>query len=159
MIVRLNPAALRQITWQQYMVRFLMGGIVTALAGLIAKKFGAGIGGLFLAYPAILPATVTLVEKHERQRKGRLGLSGAKRGRVAASLEAVGTSRGSIGLFAFASLVWELLPEHSASLVLAGSAFAWLAISFMVWQALKARRRKQMMARMGIPSKRTDNHR
>lgn len=144
MIIRVNYAALRQITWHQYIVRFLVGAVVTAAAGLIAKKFGAGIGGLFLAWPAILPATVTLVEKHERQRKARLGLNGAKRGRTAASLEAAGTARGSIGLLVFAFLAWELLPAYSAPLVLTGAAFVWLTVSFLIWQAQKVRRRRQL---------------
>ncbi len=37
-------------------------------AGLIANKWGPGVGGLFLAFPAIFPASVGLVEKHEKQK-------------------------------------------------------------------------------------------
>jgi hypothetical protein len=33
------------------------GGICTVGAGLIAKPYGAGIGRLFLAFPAIFPAS------------------------------------------------------------------------------------------------------
>src|SRR5207248_11696241 len=60
-------SGLRQTTWQQYSARFLVGGIITALVGLIGRRFGPGIGGLFLAFPAIFPASATLIEKHELQ--------------------------------------------------------------------------------------------
>ena len=49
---------------------------MTVLAGVIAKKFGPVVGGLFLAFPAIFPASATLIEKHERERKERKGLKG-----------------------------------------------------------------------------------
>ena len=44
--------------------------------GIIAKKFGPGMGGLFLAFPAIFPARATLVEKHEKEKKQQAGMEG-----------------------------------------------------------------------------------
>ena len=44
-------------------------------------------GGLFLAFPAIFPASATLIEKHVWQRKERAGLPGARRGKEAAAPE------------------------------------------------------------------------
>ena len=38
------------------------------------QRWGPGIGGLFLAFPAIFPASATLVEKHEKQKKNRAGI-------------------------------------------------------------------------------------
>jgi len=35
------------------------------------------IGGLFLAFPAILPASATLIERHEKEKKESLRLHGA----------------------------------------------------------------------------------
>jgi hypothetical protein len=32
------------------------------------------VGGLFLAFPAIFPASATLIEKHVRERKEKAGL-------------------------------------------------------------------------------------
>jgi hypothetical protein len=43
--------------------------LVTVGAGLIASRFGPNLGGLFLAFPAILPATLTLVARHTRNAK------------------------------------------------------------------------------------------
>ena len=73
MDVRIDLSTLRQTQWYEYALRFLFGGLITAVAGLIAKHFGPAVGGLFLAFPAIFPASATLIEKHERQRAQRDG--------------------------------------------------------------------------------------
>jgi hypothetical protein len=56
--------------------RFVFGGLITVATGIIAKKFGPGMGGLFLAFPAIFPASATLVEKHEKEEKQQAGMEG-----------------------------------------------------------------------------------
>lgn len=132
MIVRLNPSALRDIRWYQYAIRFALGGAMTVIAGLIASRFGPVVGGLFLAFPAIFPASATLIEKHERERKEKAGLSGARRGKEAAALDAAGTVLGSVGLAAFAVVIW-LLTEQSPSLALALAAAAWLVVAVLGW--------------------------
>jgi hypothetical protein len=71
MQIKVDTSGLGQTKWYEYAVRFVAGGPVTATAGIIAKKFGPGVGGLFLAFPAIFPASATLIEKHEKQRKKR----------------------------------------------------------------------------------------
>jgi hypothetical protein len=141
MQIEVNPAAIKQTRWYEYAVRFLFGGIITAAAGLIAKAFGPGLGGLFLAFPAILPASMTLAEKHTRERKEEAGLSGRVRGRNAAALDGAGAALGSFGLMAFALLVWWLVPYYASWLVLTGSALAWLAVSVLVWRARRTRLR------------------
>jgi hypothetical protein len=65
MLIRVNPSALAQGDGHEYVLRFALGGLTTVLAGMIAAKCGPVIGGLFLAFPAIFPATATLAEKHE----------------------------------------------------------------------------------------------
>jgi len=60
MRITVNVSTLGQTKWYEYAVRFLFGGLITALAGIIAKKFGPVFGGLFLAFPAIFPARVRL---------------------------------------------------------------------------------------------------
>ena len=76
MIVSLGRSALRQTRWYEYLIKFVLGGAMTVVAGLIAARFGPVIGGLFLAFPAIFPASATLIEKHVRERKEKVGLSG-----------------------------------------------------------------------------------
>jgi|SRR5437588_11750541 len=133
MIIKLDGSAVRETRWYEYALRFIFGGAITVAAGLVAREFGPAVGGLFLAFPAIFPATATLIEKHEREKKERRGLNGKKRGREAAALDAVGAAMGSLGLVLFAALVWMLLPGHPAGLVLAGATVAWLAASGVIW--------------------------
>src|SRR5712672_3109093 len=119
--VSLDFSALGRTRWYEYFVRFLFGGTITVIAGLLAKHFGPAFGGLFLAFPAIFPASATLVEKHERERKQRHGLHGEKRGIDVAAGDAAGAARGSVGLSAFATICWWFLPRYSPGLVLAAA--------------------------------------
>jgi TRAP-type uncharacterized transport system fused permease subunit len=137
MRVRIDTASLKESTWHQYAVRFFFGGCITAVAGLVAMKFGPIIGGALLAFPAIFPAGATLIEKHEREKKQKAGLKGDVRGRQAASLDAAGAAIGAIGLLIFALLVWRLLPEHDAWITIPAASAAWLVVSVSVWFARK----------------------
>lgn len=69
MIVRFELASLNRTKWYEYLVRFVLGGAATVLAGMIADADGPSLGGLFLAFPAIFFASTTLIEKNERERK------------------------------------------------------------------------------------------
>jgi hypothetical protein len=134
MKLKLDTSGLGRSRWYEYLVRFAFGGGVTAMPGIIAKRFGPEIGGLFLAFPAIFPATATLIEKHEKQKKERAGKSGTERGRRAAGVDAAGAAMGSIGLAAFALVVWLRLPASRTSIVLLGATLAWFVTSVSVWQ-------------------------
>jgi hypothetical protein len=134
MRIKIDPSALKKTRWYEFGVRFLSGGLITAAAGIIAKEFGPGVGGLFLAFPAIFPASATLIEKHEKQKKERAGIHGSTRGRKAAAVDAAGAAIGTIGLLVFAVLVKRLLADHSPWLVLTGATVIWLAVSLLLWQ-------------------------
>ena len=134
MKIKVDTAGLRRSKAYEYLVRFAFGGTVTAVAGIIAKRFAPEIGGLFLAFPAILPASATLIEKHEMEKKERAGKHGAARGRAAAGVDAIGASRGAVGLAVFALIVWLRLPESRTGLVLAGATLAWFLTSITVWK-------------------------
>jgi hypothetical protein len=132
MIVRLNLSALREIHWYEYAIRFILGGGMTVVAGLIAARFGPLVGGLFLAFPAIFPASATLIDKHVRKDKEKAGLSGTRRGKEAAALDATGAVRGSFGLAAFAVVIWQLI-EANPALALTLATVAWIAVSVLAW--------------------------
>jgi hypothetical protein len=132
MIVQLNLSALRETGWYEYLIRFALGGAMTVIAGLIADRFGPIVGGLFLSFPAIFPASATLIEKHARKQKEKVGLSGARRGREAAALDAAGATLGSFGLAAFALIIW-LLIERAPASALALAAVGWLAAAIFAW--------------------------
>jgi hypothetical protein len=135
--ILINFAALRQVKWYEHLTRFLLGGVISVLAALIAKAFGPTVGGLFLAFPAIFPAGATLLDKHEREKKQKAGIPVTIRGRLAVGLDARGAAMGSLALAAFAFVIWKMLP-HASSLGALGAALAtWLALAVAIWRARK----------------------
>jgi uncharacterized protein DUF3147 len=93
MNVSFSLGALAKTKWYEYLVRFAFGGAITVTAGILAKHFGPVFGGLFLAFPAIFPASATLVAKHETQKKQNAGIATSSRARQAAAVD----SRSGIG--------------------------------------------------------------
>ncbi len=73
MNIRLELSAIKQTKWYEYLVRFVFGGLVTVAAGLVAKKYGLVVGGLFLAFPSIFPASITLVQSHSKEKEQKKG--------------------------------------------------------------------------------------
>jgi len=139
--IHLQFDTLKQTQWYECLIRFALGGAITVIAGVVGKKFGPAVGGLFLAFPAIFPASATLVEKHEQQRKQQKGLSGVDRGKDAAALDAAGASLGSIGLIFFALFGWQVLPHQPPALILTAAAVLWFAASGCLWLVREYRRR------------------
>jgi hypothetical protein len=137
MRIQIDVSVLSKTKWHEYAVRFVFGGLITAAAGVIAKHYGPVVGGLFLACPAIFPASATLIEKHEEQKKEQVGLKGTIRGREAASVDATGSAIGSVGLLVFAATTWKLIPGHSVGLILLSATIAWLAVSALLWHLRK----------------------
>jgi hypothetical protein len=141
MRIQFKLSALKQSSWQGHLTRFLFGGLITVAAGLIAKQFGPVVGGLFLAFPAIFPASAIMIERHESQKKARAGLHDPLRGRLAAALEARGAAMGAASLAAFAWIVWKLLPDYNAALVLVAALGLWLLLATLIWGLRRALRR------------------
>ncbi len=140
-MIKIDPSGLKQTKWHEYALRFAAGGIITVLAGVIARKWGPVVGGLFLAFPAIFPASATLIEKHERERKQKNAMHGEERGIDAAAIDALGAAMGSVGLVAFAGMCWWLIPKYPPTLALGGATVAWLLVSFSIWIIRQRRRR------------------
>jgi hypothetical protein len=141
MKIGLDLDSVKESRWYEYAVRFFFGGVITAATGEIARKFGPEVAGLFLAFPAIFPATATIVEKHEREKKEKAGMHGMRRGRVLASADAAGAAMGALGLIAFGAFVWRMLPEHTTWIVLGTATLLWLAIAISVWILRKSIRK------------------
>jgi Protein of unknown function (DUF3147) len=133
MRISLQLGALRRTRWHEYLTRFVLGGLVTALAGWLAGRYGPVLGGLFLAFPAIFPASATLLEKHERAKKRRAGIGTTIRGRMAAALEARGAVMGALGGMVFAALLWKFLPGGRVSALLFLALAGWFAVSSVLW--------------------------
>jgi len=139
MIFHARWSALKGIKLHEWALRFVFGGLCTMFAGVIAHHFGPRVGGLFLAFPAIFPASASLIEAHEKQHKQRVGMDGTMRGRVAAGIDAAGTSIACVGLVTFAVIVWKALPGHGAVAVIGSATGAWLVLSVALWFVRKRR--------------------
>jgi hypothetical protein len=115
----LNLEGVKKTKPSEYVLRFVFGGAVTVATGLVAHFFGPGIGGLFLAFPAILPATLTLVDRH-----------GARDEVVD---EARGACLGTLGLAAFALATWDRAPSAHPAVVLAIATITWAVVGGAAW--------------------------
>jgi hypothetical protein len=83
-----DPSALRGIHPAAIALRFAFGAGISIVAGLVAVAAGKQAGGVMLAAPAVLPATLTIIEKRE--------------GRRAAVTEVQGSVPGAVALIGFA---------------------------------------------------------
>jgi Sec-independent protein secretion pathway component TatC len=130
--VRFSQSSLQEGRWYEYVIRFALGGAATVFTGLISNFYGAFVGGLFLALPAIFCASATLIETHEIRRKREAGLPGMRRGQGAAALDSAGAALGSLGLLAFA-VAFSLLVERSVAAAFTGATLAWLSVAVAAW--------------------------
>ena len=113
-------------------MRFAFGGAITVIAGILAKHFGPVFGGLFLALPAIFPASATLVAKHETEKKQNAGIATSSRGPSGRCLRrSRGGTLGSVGLAAFALTVWKFLPHYNSAFVFLAATAVWLALAIL----------------------------
>jgi Protein of unknown function (DUF3147) len=150
MIVQAKLESLRGIKLHEWAVRFFFGGTVCVVAGLVAKRFGPEIGGLFLAFPAIFPAGASMVEAHEKRHKARAGLDGTNRSRTVAGLDAAGAALGCFGLAGFAITCWLCLPRLGNAAVFALATVIWIALSVSAWLLRKSRIFRNMRGRQTI---------
>jgi hypothetical protein len=133
MIPGVDLSSVKQAHWLQFAVRFVLGGAVTLCTGLVADHWGPVIGGLFLAFPAIFPASATLIERHETAKKRRAGIDCRRRGRKAAALDAAGAVLGGYALMCFGLVAWLALPGYSTALALLLAAIVWLVVAVGLW--------------------------
>jgi hypothetical protein len=135
-MVKTSIGALKEGRWYEHVLRFVLGGAATVITGLIAKYEGPEIGGLFLAMPAMLCASATLVDSHERRRKREAGLEGSGRAKDAAALDAAGAAAGSVALLTFAAVIFALSPRAPWT-ALCLATIAWCATAVSCWWIYK----------------------
>ena len=130
---------LRQTKPRDFLLRFVFGGAITVATGLIATRFGPVVGGLFLAFPAILPASLTLLAQHARNTPP-------------AGADAYGSIFGSVGLLAFAAIVSNLAIALPPWLVLSLAMAVWIVTACGTWalaERLRCVRRARTNAAAG----------
>jgi hypothetical protein len=118
---KIELAGLKKTKAWEYVVRYLFGGVITSVAGLVAEKYGPAMGGLLLAFPAILPASLTLVKEHD--------------GRSKAVDDARGARLGSLALAAFGVAVWLTAEVGPPTVVLAAALVVWIVVGTGAWWA------------------------
>ena len=151
MKIKVDTKGIQNSKSYEFLIRFAFGGAVTAFAGVVANRFGPGIGGLFLAFPAIVPATATLIKKREQQKKERSGFAGVERGRAAAAVDIAGAAMGGFGLIAFSLIVWLSLPGRPTPLVLAGATVVWFLVAVSIWLVREILCRRLRAHRTDLP--------
>ncbi|MFC4014032.1 DUF3147 family protein [Nonomuraea purpurea] len=114
--IRLRPSKLRDTPVRGLVVRFVFGAFVSVVAGLVGLYWGPVAGGVFLAFPAILAATLTLIEEEEHRRGP-------------AVQDVRGAALGATGLIVFAVCVWALAARLPALLVLGLATAAWAVVA------------------------------
>jgi Protein of unknown function (DUF3147) len=137
--IEIDFSSLKDTKPSAYALRAVFGGLCTVVAGLIAHRYGAAVGGLFLAFPAIFPASASLIEDHEIEQKQKIGSDGRKRGRMAASLDATGASLGCLGLLGFAWVLWKLLPNKNGYVAISTGVIFWAFISCTLWMIRRSK--------------------
>jgi hypothetical protein len=119
MMPRFERSELRQTTARQYVLRFVFGAVVTTATGLIARTWGPAIGGLFLAFPALLPASLTFVKDED--------------GRHAACDDARGACLGAVATIAFAFTVWVGSERWFPPITLGLALAIWIGAGLAQW--------------------------
>jgi hypothetical protein len=137
LVIKFNLKALAGTQWHEYAIRFSLGGALTMVTGWVASRYGPVIGGILLGLPVIFPASATLVEKHESDKKRAAGIPFTIRGRLAAALDARGAVLGALGGLVFAATVWQLLPTRGPLWALPLGLLGWITIATLLWYVRK----------------------
>lgn len=103
-------------------IRFVAGASTSIAAGLVTLAFNARVGGIFLAFPAILAASLTLIEQQEDS--------------VDAREDARGAIAGGFALAAFAAVAAVSFGHLAGALVLALAAVAWIVMAGVLYAVL-----------------------
>lgn len=82
----LKPQNVRKVGFRELGYRFVAGAATSIAAGAITLAFGSRVGGIFLAFPAILAASLTLIEEEEDSAEAREDARGAVMGGLALAL-------------------------------------------------------------------------
>src|SRR5437588_116002 len=110
-----DPGKVRDVKSSDLAIRFGFGAAISIVAALLTAGFGPYVGGMFLAFPAILPATLTLLEQ--------------KHGTEDALHDVRGAVLGSLGLVAFALTAAITFGRKPIGVALALASAAWVAVS------------------------------
>jgi hypothetical protein len=133
--VGIDVHALREVSIKELAIRFAFGAGVSLVAAAVGQLAGSFAGGMMLAFPAILPATVTLLERSD--------------GREEAVRDVQEAVLGALGLSVFALVLVATLPHEHGRLALPLAVAAWAGSSMLAYTAAEALRRRLRSGRAG----------
>ena len=125
--ITFEVSRLRDLDFGDLAVRFAFGFLISAVVGAIGLATGDRIAGLFLAFPAILPASLTLIAR--------------KDGEDEAKVDAVGACFGSAGLAAYGAASWFLLPRMGPTPAELVALVAWGVVAIGGYLVVRSRLR------------------
>jgi Protein of unknown function (DUF3147) len=109
-------AKARRVRARDLSYRFIGGALTLIAAGALTLALGARVGGVLLAFPAILAASLTLIEEQEDSAEAREDAHGAVIGGVA--------------LAVFAAVAAFTLARLSSAVALVLAMVAWFVVAF-----------------------------
>jgi len=118
----LTPSKLRQVRVRDYAIRFATGATISIVAAIVGKIIGVRFGGTLLAFPAILPAGLTLIQEEEGTRR--------------ADRNAIGAVLGAVGLVIFAMVAKAAFGHLNPALALTLALLGWLLTAVLLYSLL-----------------------
>src|SRR3954470_9913907 len=115
----------RDLRLRDTVVRFAFGAITSAVSGSLSILFSPIVGGAFLAFPAILAASLTLIAEEE--------------GREESREDARGATVGALALAAFAAIGVATLTHIAWPVALAAASGGWAVVAIGLYVALWVR--------------------
>jgi Protein of unknown function (DUF3147) len=119
----ISPRSVANVKRKDLVYRFIAGALTSIVAGALTLALGPRAGGIMLAFPAILAASLTLIEEQEDS--------------VDAREDARGAVVGGAGLAVFAAIGALTFGTIGGALSLALAAVGWviaaLGLYFVLW--------------------------
>lgn len=105
----------REVGFRELAIRFVAGALTSVAAGVVTIAFGPRVGGVLLAFPAILAASLTLIEQKEDSAEARE--------------DARGAVMGGLALGAFAAVAAVALGHLHPAVALVLATVGWFAVA------------------------------
>ena len=115
LVPQVAPEKVKSHKFSDYALRFGFGCGIALVSGLMGMWFGPKVGGVLLGFPAILPASLTLVQK--------------KDGKESASVDSIGAMLGAIAMIVFAVFVSLTVKSIGPVPSIAIALIVWLAVA------------------------------
>ena len=118
-----TPSDIAEHGLKDYAVRFGFGAAIALVAGLLGMWFGPKFGGVFLGFPAILPASLTLIQK--------------KGGKEQAAIDSEGAVLGALAFLAFAIVVTLVVVRLGVVPTLIVGVTVWTAVAVALYAVVR----------------------